>query len=30
MPKNIMPKTESRFKKVTVVEDVKPPVFSFD
>ena len=31
MPKNIMPKTESNeIKKVTVVEDVKQPVFSFD
>ena len=31
MPKNIMPKTESKeVKKVTVVEDVKQPVFSFD
>ena len=31
MPKNIIPKTESDgIKKVTVVEDVKPPVFSFD
>ena len=31
MPKNIMPKTETYgIKKVTVVEDVKPPVFSFD
>ena len=31
MPKNIMPKTESDgIKKITVVEDVKPPVFSFD
>ena len=30
MPKNIMPKTEKEIKKVTVVEDVKQPVFSFD
>ena len=31
MPKNIMPKAESKeIKKVTVIEDVKQPVFSFD
>ena len=34
MPKNIMPKVEAKakekIKKVTVVEDVKQPVFSFD
>ena len=31
MPKNIMPKAEPKeIKKVTVVEDIKQPVFSFD